>query len=166
MLPLTWGFGPRLPTSDGLRIFNIISPFILTKDAVAYIFGFDDPDVINEVSVHEFGHSFVNPLVDAPDNSEYASLFSYLFRAIEDGMREQGYTDWITCVKEHIVRVGEIRISYMLNDEFAPLGSNHRYVRFCYPGIQIYFCSGPRNCRQINVRVGVTSPHRVRYGVK
>ena len=31
-------------------------------------------------------------------------------------MDEQAYDDWYTCVIEHIVRLGEIRISYALND--------------------------------------------------
>jgi hypothetical protein len=53
--------------------------------------------------IHEFCHSFVNPVVDR-HQSELKSLGEKLFPLVESFMRNQAYTEWQTMMKETFVR--------------------------------------------------------------
>ena len=44
-------------------------------------------------------------------------------------MEKQSYDDWWICVTEHIVRLGEIRISYALNDSAQAARLRENYVK-------------------------------------
>lgn len=44
-------------------------------------------------------------------------------------MSEQGYTNWTTCVIEHIVRLGEIRIAHALNNSVRADQIRNEYVK-------------------------------------
>jgi hypothetical protein len=60
--------------------------------------------------VHEFCHSYVNPL-----GSQYATQiakYAKLYDPIADTMRSQAYPLWAICVNEHIVRACTTRYSY------------------------------------------------------
>jgi len=43
-------------------------------------------------------------------------------------MDEQAYDNWNTCVIEHIVRLGEIRIAYVLNDSTSANKIRKEYI--------------------------------------
>ena len=123
------GFGPRIKTQQGLRIYNIFGPLIETKDKTKYKYCFDNKEKIMEKSVHEFGHSFINSLTELPENVEKIQKFSYLFEPIRKNMKNQGYDNWWICVTEHLVRLGEIRISYALNDSAQAIRLREDYVK-------------------------------------
>jgi hypothetical protein len=75
--------------------------------------GFGDKKHLLELSTHEFGHSFVNPVVDtfAPELIRSTQL---LFDPIREVMSNQGYSMWKACVYEHFVRAGEVVIAQNL----------------------------------------------------
>jgi hypothetical protein len=73
--------------------------------------GFDDQKHLLELSTHEFGHSFVNPVIDQLPK-EMIPNTEKLFEPIKERMANQGYTSWKACVYEHFVRAGEIMISH------------------------------------------------------
>lgn len=67
------------------------------------------------MTVHEIIHSFVNPQLDKysilidRDSSLYTPALAAL-------MKPQGIPEWKTCVREHFVRLGEIRIAEAMKD--------------------------------------------------
>jgi hypothetical protein len=71
--------------------------------------GFDNRERLNELSAHEFGHSFVNPVIDEVP-TELISRTEKLFESIKLSMSDQGYNTWKVCLYEHFVRAGEIYI--------------------------------------------------------
>ncbi len=74
-----------------------------------------EADHFTTLTIHEFGHSFVNHVV-----LEHESLINQtrsLFNTIEKDMYKQGYSDWMTCMIEHFVRAGEVIISDQLGEK-------------------------------------------------
>lgn len=115
-----FGFGSRIETVDGLIVFNTFGALnSIATNKLEILFDFDNYADIRDLAVHEFGHSFVNPLTEIPDNIGILNQYSYLFRPIEKSMSEQAYRSWRTCVTEHIVRLGEIRIALAMNDSLT-----------------------------------------------
>ena len=113
------GFGLKIKNHNEIDIFYIAGPFDEPDSTQKYTYGFDSPDDIREMSVHEFGHSFINPIFEVPVNKELISNSSHLYEPIEEYMSEQGYGDWSSCANEHLVRLGEIRIALAMNDSIA-----------------------------------------------
>jgi hypothetical protein len=68
------------------------------------------PSVL-ETIVHEFCHSYVNPLTAKykTEIDKYAKLYD----PIADRMRSQAYPVWETCVNEHIIKALTTRYSYL-----------------------------------------------------
>ena len=58
--------------------------------------------------MHEFSHSFVNPLTEK--NIDEVNKSSELFEPIKEKMKEQAYSSWYVCVNEHLVRINVIRM--------------------------------------------------------
>lgn len=70
-------------------------------------------DFLN-LTIHEFGHSFVNSIV--LENSTTIKKSEKLFTTIKESMKRQGYSNWSTCLIEHFVRAGEIIINEQLGN--------------------------------------------------
>jgi len=108
------GYGPRVERDDGtFDLYCIIGPR-----------GVDDqgtpefaPLFLRYVILHEFSHSFVNPLT--AKYSEEIAKYSALFEPIAGQMKEQAYGEWETCVNEHVVRAVQIRLT---GRQFGSLG--------------------------------------------
>ncbi len=109
------GFGIKI---DGEQedIYYIAGSFPQDKNGSHYTYGFDSASDVWEMSVHEFGHSFINPLCARTVNKKRIDTLRHLFDPIESKMKNQGYSDWWICFTEHIVRMGEIRIAMALKD--------------------------------------------------
>jgi hypothetical protein len=113
------GNGPKIKSRNGW-VANMISsaylPLAKKKSLTDHKeFGFNHPATINTIVTHEFGHSFVNPLLE-----EYEKKIDESNRLMSDAfiskMDPQGYAQWSTCITEHIVRLGEIRIAQVNGD--------------------------------------------------
>lgn len=115
-----WGFGSRIETEDGLIIFNTFGAVdYLEGDNLEIKYSFNNSEEIRDLSVHEFGHSFINPVTELDEVRKLIENYSYLFKPIEDYMSNIAYREWWTCVTEHLVRLGEIRIAYAMNDSLT-----------------------------------------------
>ncbi|RPG31337.1 MAG: DUF4932 domain-containing protein, partial [Muricauda sp. TMED12] len=124
----TMGFGKNIKGDTGFKVYNVFGPLIVTKDSLEFGNGFDDLNKINELTVHEFGHSFINPILDKEVYKEHIDSFAHLFERIRKPMKEQGYGSWRSCLAEHVVRLGEIRISYAMGDSDRAERLREEYV--------------------------------------
>ncbi|AZI56354.1 DUF4932 domain-containing protein [Epilithonimonas vandammei] len=114
-IPVFWhGNGPMIKSDKG-QIANMISSPYLPLEKKNNIkdykeFGFNHPETLNFLITHEFGHSFVNQHLGQYEDriNQSSNLMS---EALVDKMAMHGYSYWPSCVAEHIVRTGEIRIA-------------------------------------------------------
>ena len=84
------GYGPSIESEDGKKdVFCLLSPYQ------------DDEQIINMLW-HEFGHSFVNPLV--AKNLMKVNERKDLYDPISSSMQPL-YSDWENSLSEHLVRV-------------------------------------------------------------
>lgn len=110
-IPPGMGFGVS-HKNDAFQVFGAFAPPVHHTSS-GWDMGFGDQKHLLELSTHEFGHSFVNPVVDRFDQEQITST-QVLFDPIRDAMSNQGYTIWKSCVYEHFVRAGEIVIAKIL----------------------------------------------------
>ena len=124
-----FGFGKRIVTDNGLVVFNTFGPFqpAMRNNSGMY-YQFDNADKIRDLSVHEFGHSFVNPITEMPENRELIEQYAHLFEPLKAHMAKQGYRNWWICVTEHLVRLGEIRIALAMQDLATADKLRHDYT--------------------------------------
>ncbi|HET9747272.1 MAG TPA: DUF4932 domain-containing protein [Chitinophagaceae bacterium] len=124
-MPITPGkdnyraFGPMLISPKGevsAMVFSSSIELPLEKSLKDYQhFGFDNADVIRFLTVHEIGHSFVNPVMKpmTADIQHDTSLFS---PALAKALAPSYIDGWENCIIEHLVRLGEIRIAVAMDD--------------------------------------------------
>ena len=111
------GFGVSNTKNEKTTVYNIFGP--LAQQNLRSIsrpdLGFDDEKRLRELSTHEFGHSFVNSVVDKMPQ-ELIEKTSGLFEPIESAMADQGYPAWRYSLNEHFVRAGEVLIARSLGN--------------------------------------------------
>ena len=109
-----WGLSWQVEDRGQTIIFNIAAPLqeqILSSTKKVVEAGFDNADEIRNLSVHEFGHSFVNPLTMQASYAAQINRYKHLFKPVPN----QGqYSDWLTLFNEHLVRAGEIHIALLM----------------------------------------------------
>jgi hypothetical protein len=121
MIPSGWGFGPNIKN----KAYNFFGSF---NGISENSFGFDNKSEIIELSTHEYGHSFVNPIIDSI-NQDYIVQNERLFEPIRKEMNSQGYSNWKTCLYEHFVRAGEIIIAKNLGDNKLSEKLEKEYIK-------------------------------------
>jgi hypothetical protein len=107
-------YGPRVPAPDGSQDVYFIGGPGRIQGGLPY---FGDKDNLEDITWHEFGHSFVNPLVDS--NATQIMQYSALLKPIYSTMKQQAYGDWKTCATEHILRAVNARMTYRKNGQEA-----------------------------------------------
>ncbi|THU40993.1 DUF4932 domain-containing protein [Niastella caeni] len=115
-IPSGMAFASGYTTAHGkTRIFNTFGPFALQQftAAEAINMGYADEKHLRELTIHEFGHSFTNPVLDKIPRQQIAETKS-LYDTIKTAMENQGYNTWKSCLYEHFVRAGEIIIALNL----------------------------------------------------
>ncbi|MEK7742808.1 MAG: DUF4932 domain-containing protein, partial [Elusimicrobiota bacterium] len=109
-LPQGANYGGMIEDSATHRkiAFNFMG---IVEDEAAGRFGFRDKRTVEEMILHEFGHSFCNPVVD----KHLAELepFGFLFSGIAERMRRQAYSNWETVMRELLVRAVHSRYVLM-----------------------------------------------------
>jgi hypothetical protein len=111
-----WGMGWEVSDKGGTDIFNISSPLtkaVLSENGRVVSPGFDNRAEIRRLSVHEFGHSFVNPLANQTSHKVQIEQFNSLYEPIKG---DEQYHDWHTQFCEYVVRAGEVRIALAMNN--------------------------------------------------
>jgi hypothetical protein len=116
-IPAGMGFGARYGLENKICIFNVFGAFDRQNfnDETRLDMGFANEKQIRELSTHEFGHSFVNPIVDQLPEA-LVTQTEKLFEPISSDMTRQGYGQWKICLYEHFVRAGEVIIASRLGN--------------------------------------------------
>lgn len=113
-------FGPKMTSPKGevaTMVFSTSIQLPLLSSLKEYKnFGFNNEDVINLLTTHEFGHSFVNPHIDSMTSDVLRD--TALFTPSLKKLLENSHIDsWKSCLIEHLVRLGEIRIARFMKDK-------------------------------------------------
>ncbi|MDN3693267.1 DUF4932 domain-containing protein [Chryseobacterium tructae] len=110
------GIGANVISKSGnTDIYEIASPFVKAEKKGQ--FGYDEEFQARFLSVHEFGHSFVNK--EVYQHKDKLEKFKDLFEKSnlkEVMIKTGGYGDYQTCVAEHLVRLGEIQTARIQKD--------------------------------------------------
>lgn len=111
-IPKGMGFAFWNTNSAEKKIFSVFGALDIQEfeNSKNLKMGFLNQQKLRELTVHEFGHSFVNPTIDKlPAN--LLTRTEHLFIPIKSAMIEQDYINWKLCIDEHFVRAGEIIIA-------------------------------------------------------
>ncbi|MBU7018883.1 MAG: DUF4932 domain-containing protein [Theionarchaea archaeon] len=104
------GYGPRIEHMGKSHCFNILR---VSKIEELPFFGQGNDIYYN--SLHEFAHSFVNPITEG--FSSQVSLYKDLFNPVAHEMESMAYGTWETMLNETIIRAFT---SYKVYEEFGP----------------------------------------------
>lgn len=110
-IPCGMGFATSKVEKNGTAIFSAFGCTSLQdlSDAEVLHMGFEDCARMFELTVHEFGHSFIHhSLQQMP--LDLIKKTEKLFDPIRLAMEDQGYTTWYATFDEHLVRAGEVII--------------------------------------------------------
>lgn len=97
------------------NVYEIASPFVRVEKQRE--FGYNNQFQARFLSVHEFGHSFVNK--EVYKHKDKLKKFKNVFensKLKEAMIKTGGYGDYQTCVVEHLVRLGEIQTARLQKD--------------------------------------------------
>ena len=114
-MPFSQGYAISRKDNIGY-VFGALSLPIELEDLNNLSLGYANSKQLRNLSVHEFGHSFVNPVIDQVGDS-VINKKDFLFEPIQQEMSDQGYTTWKIALYEHFVRAGEIFIARQLGDQ-------------------------------------------------
>ncbi len=106
-------YGPSCQLQGQPRNVYAIIGYALDNNGEPYYIS--DPEMYLGTLVHEFNHSFVNPLADNPVfTSEIESAGNAMMQYCRKVMRKNAYSTWKTLVNESIVRASVIM--YLLDN--------------------------------------------------
>jgi len=131
LVPLFQGnYGPRVRQAEGTYAFYSICGNHGVSALGLPLFG--SAERFRHLLWHEFGHSFVNPLVEK--HREQLTKYASLHKPIAEAMKQQAYGDWETCVKEHIVRAVTVRLTIRTRGPLVAVGAllSERMRGFAY----------------------------------
>jgi len=112
-------FGPSVTREDGTReVYQVMNPASAPGDAIN--------GYVRNLALHEFGHSFTNPVVDAhwPAFAESEALFAPIQRQMSD----QAYGTWQITVYEHVLRACEVQLHRSMFGEAESEALLQRYL--------------------------------------
>jgi hypothetical protein len=107
----TGGYGPQVQTPEGLDVFSVDGPLSYSLGELS----FGNKEYLLYILLHEFSHSFVNPVTTK--YSAQINNSAALFTPIKTKMQQQAYSNWETCVNEHLVRTVVARLALKLRGE-------------------------------------------------
>ena len=118
-------YGPQVKSATGKNIYCILGPTDIINNQLSY-----DKNWTTYNLLHEFSHSFVNP-VTAKYYSEIDKSKS-LFEPVKTAMVQQAYITWETCVNEHLVRTNVARFALQggktYHDQIIQLELNKGFI--------------------------------------
>ena len=129
-----FGFATYIQSDEGLEVYNTFGSLEgpktknLANGNIIWSYGFENTKEIRNLTIHEFGHSFVNTITEKPHNLSKINKINYLINPIKLSMSKQGYGKWIYCFNEHLVHLGEIRIAERLGDTIESGNLKNEYV--------------------------------------
>jgi len=98
-------YGPRLWREDigGVAAYNIAAASTKESEDGGAVFG--SAFGLESLSIHEIGHSFVNPALE-PFDKQLASIYP-IYKVVESKMRAQAYTNIATYLNEQVIRAAQ-----------------------------------------------------------
>ena len=114
-MPFSQGYAISREDNIGY-VFGALSLPTELEDLNNLSLGYANSKQLRNLSVHEFGHSFVNPVIDNIQDS-IISKKDFLFEPLKKEMSDQAYSSWKIALYEHFVRAGEIFIARQLGDQ-------------------------------------------------
>ncbi|RNL69272.1 DUF4932 domain-containing protein [Sinomicrobium pectinilyticum] len=114
------GIGAMVVNEGEKTVYEIMSPYVQvpvgSSDQAYHQFGYDYQPRARTLTIHEFGHSFVNSELEP--YREQIDNYSYLFTdRLKKEMESKGVQSWHVYVIENLVRLGEIRIAEIQEDK-------------------------------------------------
>lgn len=114
------GIGAAVKNSEGTNVFEVMSPYVRVasnKKIDRYsAFGYDYKPRALLLTIHEFGHSFVNTNVEKYSNRVRKTDTLFSNSELKEAMKSKGVGSWEVYIIESFVRLGEIRIAAMQRD--------------------------------------------------
>lgn len=96
------GFATQTRDEQGIDLLAIIGPLGTSVGSPK----FNLSNILQTYILHEFSHSFCNPLID--EFYDQLEADSCLLEPIRESLKKQAYGSWKTCLYEHLVRANEI----------------------------------------------------------
>ena len=126
-----WGMAWQVGGPRGTQATQIAAPFgeQVWRRGRLRTAGFDNAEAVRNLSVHEFGHTFVNPLTAQPPFAAAIAAQHALFRPIPG---QAQYSDWATSFNEHLVRAGEVRLALALGQPAVSQRLRTAYAAWMY----------------------------------
>jgi len=101
-------YGTRITNEKQTEIYCILGASDIELFGIGYpVFR---PEMVSTV-VHEFAHSYCNPIVDKHLN-ELKGFGEKLYPILKQKMEQQDYGNWQTMMRESLVRASEVRYAY------------------------------------------------------
>lgn len=114
------GFGPHIGRPGGpYDVYTLLGPTGTRYGRPTYG---PRPHLL-ELVWHEFSHAFTNDLVRAHGDSLLSHAELYL--PIAESMQRLGYTRWLDCANEHVIRA----VTARLHDQFMGVEERNRALR-------------------------------------
>lgn len=101
------GFNAEFIENGKKEVYAIIGP----NGEIDFIPYFDQDYLETDMILHEFGHSFVNPLMDKYDKEIESLKNQYFTKKLEQSGKNQGYKEWKYIFNELLLRATTIRIT-------------------------------------------------------
>ena len=103
---------------DSIEVFAIIGP----NGEIEFSPIFDKDFLEKDLMIHEFSHSFVNPLVERYETLILDLEVKYFNDSLKKSAKNEGYSDWITVFDEILVRTNTILIT---KDNYGEVDANN-----------------------------------------
>lgn len=109
------GIGANVVTKKGMKIFEIASPYVRAYNEEQ--FGYDNEFMARFLTIHEFGHSFVNNEVYKYSNRINKTDTLFEKSILKERMKSYGIPNWEVYIIENLIRTGEIQVAIYQNDD-------------------------------------------------
>ncbi|GKX68521.1 DUF4932 domain-containing protein [Inconstantimicrobium mannanitabidum] len=113
------GYAARIPSKDGK--FDLYDFMVVPNNNAEFF----------QLIIHEFGHSYVNPLT--AQNINEINKYDNLFTSIKEVMTKQQYSSWEFCVNENIVRAVAYRtlfknFGYEVSEGYINMDTQKKFI--------------------------------------
>lgn len=102
------GFNAEIINENGEKeVYALLGP----NGEIDFVPYFDKDFIETDLILHEFGHSFVNPLIEKYDKNIESLSSKYLTKELEENAKIQGYSEWKYIFNELLLRATTIHIT-------------------------------------------------------
>lgn len=104
----TGGFNAEMLSSNGQKeVYALVGP----NGEIDFLPYFDKDYIETDMILHEFGHSFVNPITDRYEKEIEKLKNKYYSKELEETGKDEGYNEWKYVFNELLLRATTIKIA-------------------------------------------------------